>query len=498
VGLIEDSHPDPFLHAGGRVAFFRTVAAAANELPDGSISRGQLARVLLPVVAAVGDGHTTLGSGEAGGPGLPIDLVPVGDQMFVSAVYRKKDRDLLGGRLVAVGGQPLGALLERMSTLQGHDDAWQNRVNLAQGLHDDVVLGMLLASPGDEVHVQVKGRTSLVDRALPRMKTEDDRRIVPPSRIELPDPDASDIGWGFIGPDQQIAYLRIVSMMRYREAFELWRATGYVSNLGEHLDRTVRATGARSLPDDRDARIAAVPSATEAMRSLTAEMSARGVDKLIIDLRANHGGNSAITYIVGTFLAGLEATASQDDGYQLRRFSQLYLDTHTAVSLDDLAKDGLVIGEYDFSGERRWRDHPGVGGDIAELTQQLASFMPTFAAVLADPPEPLRPRMIVLTSASTYSAGFDLARLLRGLGATVVGVASAQAGNCYIDTMPFRLDNSGLQGSISSKLSLAWPDDPALGKVLEPDVVLGVDDMLRLEGDPNATVLLALDRFAGD
>ena len=32
-----------------------------------------------------------------------------------------------------------------------------------------------------------------------------------------------------------IAVLRIASMMRYREAFEVWRATGFTANLGEPM-----------------------------------------------------------------------------------------------------------------------------------------------------------------------------------------------------------------------------------------------------------------------
>ncbi|MEZ4573269.1 MAG: hypothetical protein R2849_23720 [Thermomicrobiales bacterium] len=43
----------------------------------------------------------------------------------------------------------------------------------------------------------------------------------------------------------------------------------------------------------------------------------------------------------------------------------------------------------------------------------------------------------VLTSARTYSAGFDMAAMLYKHGATIVGAPSSQAGNCFIDTLRY-------------------------------------------------------------
>ena len=51
--------------------------------------------------------------------------------------------------------------------------------------------------------------------------------------------------------DRSVAVLRIGSMMRYREAFEVWRSTGYTANLREHLSEVVRAPG-RPIPDSVD------------------------------------------------------------------------------------------------------------------------------------------------------------------------------------------------------------------------------------------------------
>jgi hypothetical protein len=102
-------------------------------------------------------------------------------------------------------------------------------------------------------------------------------------------------------------------------------------------------------------------------------------------------------------------------------------------------------------------------------------------------------RVIVLTAMRTCSAGFDLAAMLAKHGATMVGAPSSQAGNWFIDGLPFRLANSGLTGSISYKESLMFPDDPTRGELLRPDVDLSYERIASMGFDPEASVALALE-----
>jgi hypothetical protein len=103
------------------------------------------------------------------------------------------------------------------------------------------------------------------------------------------------------------------------------------------------------------------------------------------------------------------------------------------------------------------------------------------------------PRVVVLTSARTYSAAFDAVLQLRAHGAAVVGVPSSQAANCFIDVAGFRLAHSHLTGSISFKWSVGLPQDPRNGTLLRPDRELSYADYRAFSFDPNATVLLAMD-----
>ena len=123
--------------------------------------------------------------------------------------------------------------------------------------------------------------------------------------------------------------------------------------------------------------------------------------------------------------------------------------------------------------------------------------MPTFGRVLAARQDEAlwTPRVVVLTAARTYSAAFDVAATLVRHGAGVVGVPSAQAGNCFIDILPYTLTQSGLRGIISFKWSQMFPDDPARGKVLRPTHVLTYAYLAQHTFDPHASVTLALEHL---
>jgi hypothetical protein len=58
----------------------------------------------------------------------------------------------------------------------------------------------------------------------------------------------------------------------------------------------------------------------------------------------------------------------------------------------------------------------------------------------------------------------------------------------------FQLKNSGLRGYVSHKLFLDFPENPALGYLLRPHRELTYEDLIRYRFDPNASILLALEK----
>ncbi len=76
-------------------------------------------------------------------------------------------------------------------------------------------------------------------------------------------------------------------------------------------------------------------------------------------------------------------------------------------------------------------------------------------------------------------------------------VPSAQAGNCFIDALSYKLKHSSLEGFISFKRSLSFPHDSERGKLLRPTYELTYEYLASRNFDPHATVSLALEYQAG-
>ncbi|HSP78931.1 MAG TPA: S41 family peptidase [Myxococcaceae bacterium] len=512
VRLLEDSHPDPYSRAGGRIAFHRRVDELLRTLPPEGMTVEAFYRHVRPLVASLRDGHTFLRppTQVAASAPLPLEFDAVEERLYVSRVFRDELRPLLGATLVGVEGTPFEVLSSRMALVRSADNRYHNLRNLTGSLRSLSSLGALLEQPSLSGPVRFALRRpdgSLVTVPVePVEATSAGKGSTPPSRLSLPAPDAADLAWSFLSPDKSVALLRIDSMARYREAFEMWRALGMSFALGDHLTSVASAAGHPELTGV-DERIAVIPSATDAFRDLFSAMRRERTATLIVDLRRNSGGNSFLANILGYFLAPREALLGIDTGYSVRRYSPLYFQSNQEDSLEKLReRTGLPLesGDLDFSEERAWREQrregltPAVLARRWEELQQSAALTPTFAEELQSGTfsASWSPRVIVLTSAHTYSAGFDLLVLLRALGATVVGVPSAQSGNCFIDAVPFSLGHSGLAGSLSLKYSLLYPEDPENGELLRPDRELRYEELAALGFDPNASVLLALEAVA--
>ncbi len=503
VGLLESAHPDPY-GGRGKLAFHRDVHGVLDAIGPQGATVEEFHRLLRPLVASLGDGHTTIRLPSSPGDDARawLDLEPVDGSLVVSRVYREQDRSLLGGEVLLLGGLGVADLRERMSRMRGTENPYSELAGVARTLEDSRTLGELLEwdSTPDRLAIQVRLRGIDLHGEIPLGRPPEQDGFVPPSAIQLPEPNAAGMAWGFLDPDGSVAYLRIDSMMRYREAFEVWRETGFTSNLGSHLTEVATAATGGPLPDGVDDRIALVPSGAEMFTELFTAMEDAGTRHLLVDLRRNSGGQSYLALVLAHFLHGTGALARLDDGYQVRRYSQLYLDNYTTHSVESLRDEGFELGDYDFSGEQAWqkRQRDGLPDDeLAARVEEVESWLayaPTVARILEAGGWDAHwtPEVTVLTSAWTHSAGFDVAVTLHKLGARLVGVPPRQAGNCYIDTLGYRLTHSGLGGSISYKRSLLFPGEPRRGAMLRPDQELTLEDLEAMDFDPEATVRLAL------
>lgn len=508
VRFLVESHPYPY-SAGGPIAFYRRVTDIFTALPDRGLTREQFLRLVRPLVASLGDGHTSITLPAHEQPTnrlhLWLEWDVVERQLYISQIYRPEEEVLLGARLQALETIPFAELVGRMGRLQGFDNEQMNLMNLASALSDPILLLDLLESEALPAHLHLTlrlpdGREQEV--ALPTSNEAPGKPISPATRFTLPEMTAAQIGWKFLDPHRKVAYLRIDSLSDYREAFECSQATGY-QHFKSRLDRVARKAVGDQLPERIEDRIAAIPSATALLCNLCAAMREAASPLLVVDLTKCQGGNSLFALILSYFIYGLERTLIQQSGYHIPRYSPLYFENYqTDHSEEHLV--ALLCGGYDFTNEQAWlqRQRPGITTEEQarryKQVQEQVALMPTFQQEFARRTweATWTPAVTVLCSARTYSAGFDTVAELVGHGARLLGVPSAQAGNCFIDTLQYQLLHSGLEGGISYKWTQRFPDELERGKILQPDIELSYDYLVAHHFDPNAAVWLALDHLA--
>jgi hypothetical protein len=99
--------------------------------------------------------------------------------------------------------------------------------------------------------------------------------------------------------------------------------------------------------------------------------------------------------------------------------------------------------------------------------------------------------VVVVTSATTYSAGAEPAFTLSELGAAVVGVPPSQALNAPRDLLEDELPNTGLDLKTSYRHVESRPGVD--GKLFRPDVELTPDRFEAMGRTADAGVRLALE-----
>jgi hypothetical protein len=280
--------------------------------------------------------------------------------------------------------------------------------------------------------------------------------------------------------ERKIAYLRVDHMTNYREQCELLY--------------------------NRPESCATIPSATETFRDLVIDMEAAGSETLIVDLRYNEGGDSAMAEILVYFLFGKDTLLSvmvasfAEGGSMVTRYSSLYLES-SGIALEQLNQGRTVplrAGDYDFSldftddAERFQALLPQAPAMIEQRAREMPTFYAEYeAGTYAGYYTPSN--IVVLVTPMTFSAGFDMLRYLYVAGATLVGTPSGQAANCFGNGRSWQLNHTGIEGIVSTRYHVDFPNDPEMGRVLPMHYPLTYERLASYGFDPNAEFLYALD-----
>jgi hypothetical protein len=166
----------------------------------------------------------------------------------------------------------------------------------------------------------------------------------------------------------------------------------------------------------------------------------------------------------------------------------------TAETLRAESRDPFFeIGDYSFG--RATGGATTSSRDFVEAYRARGvSFAPGLEALHGNPLfSP--PSVIVLCDARTYSAAFHFLYYLRELGAVVVGVPPGQAPNAFMETTPFVLSESYLEGSISNSVQILLPEDPG-ARALRPEFELTYELLTTYDFAEDAALHHTLDLIA--
>jgi hypothetical protein len=505
--ILETTHPDPYYHGGGKIAFHRRMQNLIRNIPEDGLTKTEFYRQLCPFVAAVKDGHTSLWEpyqvdNQSPG-GIPLYFQAVEDFFYVAGVIDPKHQDLIGSKLVSVEIINVDELLERQTRIKGCDNKYQLMRNLGYDGSLWYMQRMRHLIPewkGDSISVVLMKPEGDTVRLNFRPNNQgQDQLILAPTSVNLPSIEKSNYVYDFMDEEKNTAFLRIENMYTYRESFEMDIAhKGYLrKDLANYLYQKYND---KAPPSNHQKVVAGIPSATELCRELVQIMKENQTDNLIIDLRRNQGGNALISTIFFYFFHGKEALISFSDNKSIfvKKYSPLFWKQYPAWNIDEINKHQpikLTEEDYDFSG------YPEYGNNLTReesirIIEDEASMAATFWAEYQSEKYSAYycpKNILILCSPVTNSSGYAFMYDHWAGGGKVVGVPSSQAGNNFGAWVGFKLKYSWLKGGISHLYITHFRANPEMGQVFRPDYEMTYENLKSYNFDPNAEVLYTLD-----
>lgn len=493
VETIEQVHPDPFLHCGGRVAFFNAVHQIARSLPP-LMSVADFGIEVGKVTALVGDGHTfAYGFDDADDDTLMFGVwfgVVAGD-LVLMRTHHDQLTSMFGSRLRAVNGVPVADLLDGLIQLVGADNEVALATGLAARLRSPRWVGLLTSTSTTPAvalgFIDPDGGD--VEVSVTAMEPTDADPVTPSSSVDLSDFGRDAMGWAPMPGHPDTTYLRVRVCGDYREAYEVMARTGTLTTGDPFLARRFADRAVDGVIDP--GLIVEVPSASSFLGELCDAAQRSGSRRLMVDVRGNPGGQSVISLLMLVAFYGFETAVKAIPSYTIPRISSRRRDAHQ-VAWPNVP--GPADGEMDFTELDEVDAAVAAGAQSRELRGVLDGCPSLWTEIDSRGPGPWwhPDKLLVLTDNGTYSSAYSITTDLCRAGATIIGTPSGQSGNAFGDYTTYTLPHSGGTLCVSYKVFRYWPDDPARGHLLHPDIELSYDDLRDHRFDPNTAVIRAL------
>jgi hypothetical protein len=502
LSLLEATHADPYTNLGGKIAFKKKAEKLVKDLPADGLSVPELTDRLGAFLAPLRDGHTRVRGSRArwqdSSPRLAVQFAITADGLAIAAFDLPELKGARGDKLVAVNGYTIPDLMTRMLTEVSTENEYGSYYGVALALRSFKLLKNLIPDLDRTRGVRYTLEDAKGNRVERTISWDGDH---PEEAEKWSDKPAQ---WaGIPHPKQpyyyefldgnQTAYFRVENMVP-RESYEIMK--GYqVGDLQGTLQEYYKRHD-KEMPADLDAAVLGVPSVTEPATQMVQEMKKHQSRSLIIDLRGNGGGSTPVIVPFFYEIYGDAYFGRNDDAEFVQVKSPLWMQQyHTSADEQRKKEPEFEVGEYEFTSG----DEPGTGEEkrkkkFSEWKEKGLTWAKPLEAQDGKPVY-RPPKVIVLCDPGTFSAAFQAMFLLHEMGATVVGVPSAQSPNAFMEGTEYVLPESGIKGLISNGMQMFMPHDPK-ANVYHPDYELTYSIFAKYGGDTDASLRYALDLLA--
>ena len=492
--ILEETHPDPYTRFGGRPYFYMKRDAYLDRIINDSLGLIDFCNLINEFIIPLQDMHTYVSYPSSDNSEdkfvQRIIFLPLNEGLIVRFISNPHG-DLIGSRLISVGGENADTLLARMLKVMPSENKYSNLNNFSRKVFHDRYLKLLGVNFNDSVRyglVTPKGDTVYVSLPLlNRSQVNNDNLARLTTELNLP---KNNLQYTFLNNDNNIMYLKLSSVMA-RENYKYCYENGWDNAIND-IRQYYNSTG-KEMPDDMDDAIMGIPSFSEQFVNMLDTMKNNGSEYLIIDLRGNSGGWTSITLPSLMMLYGDEYVSKDMNSKFIRRISDNYL-KKLNISLEEFNKlrgSKWEIGDYQMHYEtdpeldiNKKRDDFILNAmtEKRDLLQNLNG-------------EPLyRPKQIfVITDPGTFSAAFHYAFYLWKMGATIVGVPSSQSTNTYMENTPFQLPYTKLSASSSNSIQQFVEPGSPMERALIPEIEITLEDYVAADFDINTPVLKIID-----
>lgn len=496
VDLVEETHPDPYTAFGG-IERFRRTAAAFREEAEGVETVAELHALAQRFLARLGDGHTTMGSlsGRADGASAwgPIRLGIARDALYIRSATPAL-AGYIGARVLAVNNLPVAAVLDSIRVAYPSENVYGAMHRLQRSVVRRRAGWPAVLQRKEPLQLTVATRAGdTVSLDLPFVEAQPEL---------VPRDGALDLSG-----DNELLYGKVIRRGDVEVGYFVWNAVvsrevaagAYDSNpsgAGGTFDWLFSYLPGAERTGDLEEDLALAPSLYDRFERLLEEMEATGAEHLLLDLRRNSGGMTPLVYPLLFMLYGDAVIDSDLEAAYDVRVSQLFLSQRGLRDIESYnARHGTDLSVGDIHRGYIFRNDLSLPRDERRDVERFT--FSGYGAEYLEPPDdidPRRPRVIVLTSPSTFSAAFHLTYYLTEIGpAVTVGVPPRQAPNAFMEGTAFTLPRSRLRGTIANAVQRLYPADDPRARVFTPDFPMSWADFRRYDFDPDAEILFALD-----